>query len=126
MAFGRTGKHTGRHSQFKGFGGPLLTQSEDSNPAELIPIAAPVSPARHIVQQITASWPNRQETLLCVLELDKQYIAIAGLSNDGISLFNLSYDGKALTLDKSPLLPDTFAPELIISNYSPPPLKKGD
>ncbi len=107
----------------------LLTQSGDTNPAELIPMAALVGPARHIVQQITASWPNRQETLVCVLELDKQHIAIAGLSNEGISLFNLSYDGKALTLDKSPLLPNTFAPELIIKDlqlvyWSPAELQK--
>ena len=85
-------------------------------PSELLPLAPPVGPARRIVQQITATWTDRQETLLCVLEMDKQHIAIAGLSNDGFSLFNLSYDGKSLTLDKSPLLPDTFSPEFIIKD----------
>ena len=94
----------------------LLKPSGDLEPAELIPMAPPVGPARRIVQQITAFWPDRQETLLCVLELDKQRIAIAGLSNEGFSLFNLSYDGKALTLDKSPLLPDAFSPEFIIKD----------
>lgn len=81
-----------------------------------IPIAPPVGPARRVVQQITAVWPGKQETLLCVLELDEQHIAMAGLSNDGLSLFNLTYDGKKLELYKSPLLPDTVAPEFIITD----------
>lgn len=94
----------------------LFPQSGDSKTAESIPMAPPTGPARRVVQQITAFWPNRQEALLCVLELDKQHIAIAGLSNDGISLFNLSYDGKTLTLAKSPLLPVAFSPEFIIKD----------
>jgi len=94
----------------------LIKPAGDLEPVELMPMAPPLGPARRIVQQITASWPGRQETLLCVLELDKQRIAIAGLSSDGISLFNLSYDGKVLTLDKSPLLPAAFAPEFIIKD----------
>lgn len=94
----------------------LFKPSGDIEPAELITMAPPIGPARRVVQQITAFWPGRQETLLCVLELDKQRIAIAGLSNDGISLFNLSYDGKTLALDKSPLLPAAFSPEFIIKD----------
>ena len=90
--------------------------SSDLEPAEVLPMAPPVGPARRVVQQITALWPNRQESLLCVLELDKQHIAIAGLSSDGLSLFNLSYDGKTVTLDKSPLLPAAFAPEFIVKD----------
>jgi len=94
----------------------LLTPSDEPEPAELIPMAQPLNPARRIVQQITAFWPGRQETLLCVLELDKHGIAIAGLSTDGVSLFNLSYDGKALTLEKSPLLPAGFSPQFIVKD----------
>ncbi len=94
----------------------LLTSTDYYEPAELIPMASPLGPARRIVQQITATWTDRQETLLCVLELNKQHIAIAGLSNDGISLFDLNYDGKTLSLDKSPLLPDSFSPEFIIKD----------
>jgi Protein of unknown function (DUF3261) len=93
-----------------------ITPPYNDEPAELIPMAPPLGPARRVVQQITAFWPSWEETLLCVLELDKQHIAIAGLSKEGISLFNLSYDGKALTLDKSPLLPVTFSPEFIIKD----------
>jgi hypothetical protein len=94
----------------------LLSTSTETNQAELIPMASPIAPARRIVQQLTAIWPNHQESLLCVLELDSRHIAVAGLSSDGISLFNLSYDGKIVKLDKSPLLPDSFSPELIIKD----------
>lgn len=83
---------------------------------ELMPIAQPLGPARRIVQQINAVWADRQESLLAVLELDAKHIAMVGLSNDGLSLFNLTYDGNTVVSDKSPLLPDSVAPEFIISD----------
>lgn len=91
-------------------------KSELSRPEALMPLAPPQGPSRRIVQQLTAHWPGRQETLLCILELDKRHIAMAGLTNEGLSLFNLSYDGKTLTSDKNPLLPDTVVPEYIITD----------
>lgn len=94
----------------------LLNKFEITGQPELMPVAGPVGPSRRIVQQITALWPKRKETFLCVLELDKQHIAMAGLTNDGVSLFNLTYDGKTIVSDKSPLLPDPVAPELIITD----------
>ena len=75
-----------------------------------------MAPARRVLQQITASWQDRQDTLLCVLELDARRIAMAGLSPDGLSLFNLSYDGTTVNADKSPLLPETVAPAFIIAD----------
>jgi hypothetical protein len=83
---------------------------------ELMPMAQPLGPARRIVQQITAVWADRQEALLAVLELDEKHIAMAGLSNEGLSLFNLTYDGHTVVSDKSPLLPDSVAPEFVISD----------
>ena len=94
----------------------VLNKFYDGNQAVLMPMAPPVGPSRRVVQQITALWPNRKETLLCVLELDKQHIAMAGLTNDGVGLFNLTYDGKTIVSDKSPLLPDLVAPEFIITD----------
>ena len=41
---------------------------------------------------------------------------MAGLTNDGVSLFNLTYESKAIVSDKSPLLPDSVAPEFIITD----------
>lgn len=81
-----------------------------------MPIAPPTGPARRVVQQLTATWTDRQESLVCVLELDSRRIAMAGLTNEGLSLFNLSYDGHTLTSDKSPLLPDAVAPEFMIAD----------
>ncbi|MCX7098134.1 MAG: DUF3261 domain-containing protein [Methylococcales bacterium] len=79
-------------------------------------MAAPEGPSRRVVQQIKVEWPEHQAALLGVMESDKKHIALAGLSNEGFSLFNLSYDGKTLVMDKSPLLPDSVAPESIIAD----------
>ncbi len=94
----------------------LLPSPNRPESLEKLHLAPPIGPARRIVQQITATWPNRQETLLCVLELDKGRIALAGMSAEGVSLFNLNYDGKKLVLDKSPLMPSGFSPEFIIND----------
>jgi hypothetical protein len=94
----------------------VLNKFYDSKQAVLMPMAPPEGPSRRVVQQITAQWPDRKETLLCVLELDKQHIAMAGLTNDGVSLFNLTYDGKTIVSDKSPFLPDSVSPEFIIAD----------
>lgn len=54
--------------------------------------------------------------MLCILELDKQRIAMAGLTKEGAGLFNLTYDGKKIVSDKSPLLPNSVSPEFIIAD----------
>ena len=81
---------------------------------EPIALAAPLGPARRIEQKITATWPGKKETLFCVLELDKQHIAVAGLNQSGMTLFSLNFDGKTTAVEKSPLLPSGFAPEFIV------------
>jgi hypothetical protein len=97
--------------------GCTLMQPEQATvKPELMPMAQPLGPARRIVQQINATWSDRQESMLAVLELDARHIAMAGLSNDGLSLFNLTYDGNTVVSDKSPLLPESVAPEFIISD----------
>jgi len=94
----------------------LMQPQQVTDKPELMPIAQPLGPARRIVQQITAVWADRQESMLAVLELDAKHIAMAGLSNDGLSLFNLMYDGNTIVSDKSPLLPESVNPEFIISD----------
>jgi len=94
----------------------LMQPEQSAGKPELMPMAQPLGPARRVVQQITAVWADRQESLLAVLELDARHIAMAGLSNDGLSLFNLTYDGNTVVSDKSPLLPESVAPEFIISD----------
>jgi Protein of unknown function (DUF3261) len=95
---------------------PQKKPPQASQAAEWVSFAPPLGPARRIVQEITAKWQDRQKTLLCVLELDKRHIAIAGLSGDGISLFNINYDGKKVDMDKSPLLPSGFSPEFMVKD----------
>jgi hypothetical protein len=94
----------------------LIQPQQFTDKPEPMPIAKPLGPARRIVQEINAVWADRQESMLAVLELDAQHIAMAGLSNDGLSLFNLTYDGNTVVSDKSPLLPESINPEFIISD----------
>jgi len=94
----------------------LMQPQQVIDKPELMPIAQPLGPARRIVQQINAVWAGRQESLLAVLELDAKHIAMAGLSSEGLSLFNLTYDGNTVVSDKSPLLPESVNPEFIISD----------
>jgi len=94
----------------------LLPTTDNTDSFDYLPLAQPIGPSRRIVQQIKAIWPGHQENMLCVLELDNRHIAIAGLSKEGVSLFNLNYDGNTVKLDKSPLLPTSFSPELIVKD----------
>ena len=93
-----------------------LHSHKELSSAKGLPLAVPLGPPRQVMQQIQAEWPGRSETLLCALELDSQHIAMAGLSPDGMSLFNMDYDGHKLQLDKSPLIPDNLQPQLFISD----------
>lgn len=90
-----------------------LADQADNNSIALL---SPQGPARQIQQQIVAEWQGQQQTLIVALELDQQHIAMAGLSGDGLSLFNLRYDGQSLTLDKSPLLPESLSPRQIVAD----------
>ena len=94
----------------------LVPSSPIEDAPHVVPMAQPVGPTRRVVQQLTAVWADRKESLLAVLELDAAHIAMAGLSNDGLSLFNLSYDGKTITTEKNPLLPDAVKPEFFITD----------
>lgn len=106
----------------------LSTQPSPTDKLSM-PLAPPNAPTRRVVQQITAHWQQREASLLCVLELDKRHIAMAGLSNEGLSLFNLQYDGKQLHVEKTPLFTEALAPEFIIADlqlvsWSVPELEK--
>lgn len=91
----------------------FLLGCADNAPSTLS-LAPPLGPVRHILQKINAVWPGNNAELICVLELNSQQIAMAGLSVDGLSLFNLRYDGQLLVSEKSPLLPANLPPELIL------------
>lgn len=94
-----------------------LFQARDERESLLpAPLSPSLGPARRIVQEIKAKWSGKQETLLCILELDARHIALAGLTKEGISLFNLNFDGNQITLTKSPMMPDKLPPELIVKD----------
>ncbi|MBK8817410.1 MAG: DUF3261 domain-containing protein [Methylococcaceae bacterium] len=94
----------------------LLPITDHTETIDNLPLAQPNGPSRRVVQQIKAIWQGHEEVLMCVLELDNRHIAMAGLSTDGVGLFNLYYDGKTVKLDKSPLLPESVSPELVIKD----------
>jgi len=73
-----------------------------------------MGPARRIVQEIKAHWTDKQKTIVCILELDAHHIALAGLTKEGISLFNLNYDGNQIALTKSPMMPEHLPPQQIV------------
>lgn len=100
-----------------GLSGCSLWQTTDSvESTDTLPLLAPISPTRRIVQEINAQWSGRKETFLCILELDQRHIAVAGVTPQGMSLFNLRYDGNKVSMTRSPLLPDKLPPEMIVKD----------
>lgn len=84
--------------------------------AETLPMLDPIGPASRIVQEITAHWQGKHQSFTCVLELDPKQIAMAAVSKEGLSLFNLYYDGKVANIAKSELPKDVLPPEKIIED----------
>lgn len=93
----------------------LQTKQELITP-DTIPLLKPIAPARRVIQNINVQWQENEANLLCVLELNQHRIAIAGLTPQGMSLFNLSYDGNTLDMTQSPLLPKQVSPENIVKD----------
>lgn len=81
-----------------------------------MPLADPLPPTRHVLQTVEAQGPEKTFTFLCALELSGQNIAMAGLTVDGLSLFNIAYDGRTLKQEKSPLLLETIDAQYILKD----------
>jgi hypothetical protein len=94
----------------------LFQARQEPELSQQLPLSPPLGPPRRIVQEIAARWNDKQVTLLCVLELDKQHIAMAGLTKAGVTLFNLNYDGNKVSLRTSPLLPEHLPPEAFVKD----------
>lgn len=89
----------------------------ESRPADMtLPLASPLPPSRHILQRVEAQWSDNTTTFLCALELSAQHIAMAGVTPEGITLFNLTFDGQTVRQQKSPLLPEMINPQMMISD----------
>jgi len=93
-----------------------LLPSDQSNHQQTMPIAKPTGPSRRVVQQISGTWADRTESMLVILELDSKRIAMVGLSNDGLSLFNWRYDGDKVVSDTSLLLPQNIDPNYMVAD----------
>ena len=93
-----------------------LVHQETAQDRLALPMAQPFGQSRRIVQQLTVTCGNQQQSLLVVLELDAQHIAMAGISNEGLSLFNLHYDGKTVVYEQSLLVPKAISPVAIITD----------
>lgn len=93
---------------------PQLPANPD--PAVVVPLLNPVGPARRIVQSVNVDWQGQESQFLCVLELNQHRISIGAVNPQGISLFNLTYNGKQVSMTKSPLLPKNLPPEMIVKD----------
>ncbi len=94
----------------------ILQTTDSVESSDTLPLLSPIGPKRRIVQEINTQWSSRKETFLCVLELDQHRIAVAGVTPQGMSLFNLQYDGNKVSMTLSPLLPDKLPPEMIVKD----------
>lgn len=68
------------------------------------PLAANFGPARLLLQSIDSSWQGQTKRVLCQIELNQAHLAMAAVNEQSLSLFNLNYNGKDLSLTASPLL----------------------
>jgi hypothetical protein len=94
----------------------LFQTRQEPHLSQTLSLSPPLGPPRRIVQEITAQWSDKQVTLICVIELDKRHLAMAGISKAGVSLFNLNYDGKKVILRTSPLMPEHLPPEAFVKD----------
>ena len=81
-----------------------------------LPLSQPIGPERRVLLQMTFDKDDLHQKLLIALELDAHHIAMAGLTQDGLSLFNLNYDGTTLLFEQSPLMHNAIAPETLLND----------
>ncbi len=80
-------------------------------------LAAPgaVSP-RSASQVLHAAYGAREATLRTAIEVDATTVRVVGVSATGQRLFTASYDGQAVTADRSPFVPKDIAPERVLAD----------
>lgn len=81
-----------------------------------LPLSEPIGPERRILLHMSFDNHDLRQNILVVLELDAYRIAMAGITEAGLSLFNLSYDGKTLLFEQSPLMQDIVSPEMLLND----------
>ncbi len=82
------------------------------------PLSGPMAEqqALRLTQQVKGQWGEHRYTLLCVLELHPQRVALVGLSPLGLQLFAIDYDGVEVALEKTPLVPAALEPQAVLAD----------
>ncbi|MEQ1975727.1 DUF3261 domain-containing protein [Xenorhabdus sp. SGI240] len=65
-----------------------------------------ITPAINEQQLLTATVKGKQQSLIVLLNADKQHLSLAGLSSLGIRLFKLDYDKNGVHTEQSIVLPE--------------------
>lgn len=69
-----------------------------------------------IQQRVMGEYSGSHHEMLCVLELHSDRVSLVGLSNQGLKLFSLQYDGHNLVRKKSRLVPNQLRPQQILAD----------
>jgi hypothetical protein len=80
-------------------------------------LAAPsaLSP-RSASQVIHAAYGSRVMTMRTAIQLDAAGLKVVGVTATGQRLFTVGWDGKAVTAEKSPLVPDNVDPARVLAD----------
>lgn len=81
------------------------------------PLVAPAAAGERAVSQVVRGQVgDRVITLSCVVTVNGGQMSVIGLNALGVRLFTLRYDGKLVSVEKSPGLPEKFNPEWLIAD----------
>lgn len=95
---------------------PAHTAAGRSPPAE-IALAPPDSPGpRNASQVIHAAYGPRTFTLGTAIQIDAAGLKVVGLTATGHRLFTVSWDGTAVTAEKSSIFPDAMDPKRVLAD----------
>ncbi|CAM3406413.1 MULTISPECIES: DUF3261 domain-containing protein [Yersinia] len=76
-------------------------------PGVKVSLPAPgITPAVNEQQLLTATVKGKQQSLLVLLNADRQQLSLVGLSSLGIRLFKLTYDTQGIESEQSIVLPE--------------------
>jgi hypothetical protein len=80
-------------------------------------LAPPDAPgARNATQIIRAAFGPRAFTLATAIQIDAAGLKVVGLTATGQRLFTVSFDGTAVTADKSLVVPDEMDPKRLLAD----------
>lgn len=72
--------------------------------------------ARGASQRLRAAYGKQEVSLDCVVSVDAERLTVIGLLPAGPRVFTVEYDGKQVSAQKSPNLPEALQPELLLND----------